>query len=395
MADITAGLPTLRPEEEQARQDRARIAAMRAPLERAMDTGTNALLDVGTMIPRALVGLGNQLIRVPNALGASIPMQRLPGDSAEAIPQFTAFPFLAAGAQTGGATGSFGEPTKPTLPAMTAPVPAAAAAPAAPAPVQTSAAPRTPKSGGTKTAGAMPAGAPAPLVPGETGFFMNDQLVPYGTRFLASGDGTVRQLDGGVGGAGDGMMDGLPGGGKMVNGRFADPRDALEYGFRLQRQMFDYGLDALSRVNGGELGAGSRMRAIASMLGTNNAGQVSVGGANALNSALAAITSAETSAGATMGSAGLHLQGVKLNAEAQKEIHATDSVPLGTAIGVDPVAKMAVPLTTYGRRGLGNAMPTPYDTKPALKPVHGKTYTDANGNSAVYNAKTGSYDPVK
>lgn len=161
MADITAGLPTLRPEEEQARKDRERIQALGKPV-------LNGALDIGTFLPRALVGAGNLLVRGANALGAELPMQRLPGDSPDALPQFRLAPYSAAASAK--PEGSW-EPL-----AMTAPVPGksgtstvsfepAFAPAAALAPVQAAAAPRTPKPAGAKTAASMPAGAPAPLVP--------------------------------------------------------------------------------------------------------------------------------------------------------------------------------------------------------------------------------------
>ena len=165
MADnITTGLPTLSPEEKQAQRDRARIAAMRGPVERALDTGANALFDAGTLLPRALVGLGNQLIRVPNAFGAGIPAQRLPGDAPDALPEFRLAPYSTA-QNTGSVGGSWGPPL-PAAPAA-APVTVAPYSNEArsPAPVPAPIAPRTPKSSGTKTAASMPAGAPAPLVP--------------------------------------------------------------------------------------------------------------------------------------------------------------------------------------------------------------------------------------
>lgn len=286
----------------------------------------------------------------------------------------------------------------PVLPAMSAPAPTAAAktaampatpeAPAAaalPAPVR-AAATGAPKAAGAGTSASMPAGAPAPLVPGETGFFMNDTLVPYGTRFLASGDGTTRQISG-PGGAPGSPMDGLPGGGKMVNGKFVDPRDALEYGFRLQSQYRDESMAQILRLagDGGALGFRAKIGALANAFGGNNFGATSVGGANSLNSAIASITSSEMSSDATRYSADQHLKGVRENVASQNQYHMTDSVPMGTSLQVDPVTKMAVPTTVYGQRPTkAGAMPMPYDNKPAApKPTEGATGTLPDGRRFV------------
>lgn len=299
---------------------------------------------------------------------------------------------------TGGVTGSFGTP----LPAATAPAPAAAA----PAPAATDAPkfdastaavskPRAAAMPKTAAAPVVPNQPAEPLVPGVTGFQVNDgPVVPFGTRFMVSGDGTAQQL-GGAGGAGGGLYDNLPGGGKMVNGRFADPRDALEMGFRLQSQYRDESMRQILALagNGGELGYRARVAALAQAFGQNNFGGAAVSGSNALNQAIAHITGAGIGAGASMygSDAALtgHLAGI---AEQGRQFDITPK-PIGTEVGRDPLTGMGVPLTTYGQlpgapayRGLSTTRPQTYQA--------GKEYTDKAGNRAVYQAD-GTWKPVK
>ena len=381
MADITAGLPTLRPEELQAQQDRARLEALGATIGAGAKRFGAAALDVGSLPVRGILGAANTALRVPNAFGANIPYaadngmlssltpfsDRLDkagvpfGPSAPALPAMTA---PAPAKNTGGATGVFGDPVT---------------AAAAPAPVQVST-PRTPKSGGTKTAGAMPAGAPAPLVPGETGFYMNDQLVPYGTRFDVTG-GVVRQIGGAGGGGAD--LSGLPGGGKMRDGQFVDYRDAVEYGLQAQQRLFDYGRAALGGINGAELGAGSRMRALASMMGTNNGVGNAVSGANQINQAIASITSAETSAGATLGAAG-----IRAESEADRTLELArqfNNTPrsIGQTSVLDSVTGLTTNQTHFGMPAGAEPL-KPIDAAiPKPKPVEGATGTLKDGRRFI------------
>lgn len=380
MADITAGLPTLRPEDIQAQQDRARLEALGSTIGAGAKRLGAAALDIGSLPVRGILGATNTALRVPNAFGAGIPYaadngmlssltpfsDRLDkagvpfGPSAPALPAMTA---PAPAKNAGGATGSFGDPVIAAV---------------APAPVQ-AATPRTPKSGGTKTAGAMPAGAPAPLIPGETGFFMNDQLVPYGTRFLASGDGTVRQLDGG--GAGGSGLAGLPGGGKIVNGRFADPRDALEYGFQLQTQYRNDSMAEILRLagDGGQLGFRAKIGALANAFGGNNFGTNAVSGANSLNSAIASLAGAEAGAGATMGAAQLRHQDAA--ALLTENAYQFDNTPrtVGQTSVTDGLTGLTTNQTTSAMppvRGSGGMPRTIDAAKPKAKPKIGDTFTD-------------------
>lgn len=399
MADITAGLPTLSPEDIQAQQDRARLAALGGTLGAGAQRLGAAFNDIFTMPARAVMGAANTALRVPNAFGAGIPY--IPDNgllssttpysdalTARGVPLAGTLPAMTAPAPTkgGGASGSFEGPVT-VDPTTKAPVPVATAT-------------GTPKSGGTKNPAGMPAGAPAPLVPGVTGFYMNDQLVPYGTMFRASGDGSVQQISGAGGGGGGGaasgskLMANLPGGGAIANGRFVDPRDALEYGFRLQSQYRDDSIRAIldNAGDGSQLGYRARVGALAQAFGANNFGQTSVGGANALNQALAHITGAEIGAGATIGAANIGLKGREAEIAAQRELHGTDSVPTGTVLGSDPLTHMAVPLTTYGQRPTkAGAMPLSY-TEQAPKPKDGATGKTPDGRAVVY--KNGEWQPA-
>jgi hypothetical protein len=131
---------------------------------------------------------------------------------------------------------------------------------------------------------ASPAAAPAAeaLIPGETGFYMGNQLVPYGTRFGMDGAGNVTQLSG-PGGAGP-----APGGGGAAyasGGGLIDPRAYFSEMVRAQMNFADAAADRiLSQAgNGHQLGYSARLRALTSAY-NNGLAQVGQGGANTFNS---------------------------------------------------------------------------------------------------------------
>lgn len=263
------------------------------------------------------------------------------------------------------------------------------------------AAPRSRKSG------AAPAAAPAAgaLVPGETGFYMGDQLVPYGTKFNMSGDGSYSQV--GAGGAGGG---GAGGGGA---GGLIDPRnyfpDVVGQQMRYARMAAD---DILKNAGSGDqLGYSARLRALSAVYLNGLAG-VGQGGANSFNNSAASVMNQNTAAQTSRYTSDNSLKGDLARSAAQRygaelgyESHmdanqvaregqiltAETPVPIGQSM-VPGIGGIPTPVTTYGMRSRNGGMPTPVDNK--AKPQVGKEYTDGKGNRAVYNAD-GSWTAVK
>jgi hypothetical protein len=93
----------------------------------------------------------------------------------------------------------------------------------------------------------------------------------------------------------------LPGGGAIANGRFVDPRDAIEYGYQQQLAYQQASMRNLVAMggNGGAWGYHARMAALAATVGQNNFGQVQGQGVDALNAANAGFGSAQVAAGAS------------------------------------------------------------------------------------------------
>lgn len=419
MADITTGLPRLRPEELQAQQDRARLAALRGPVERVLDAGANAIFDAGTMLPRALVGLGNQLIRVPNAFGVGIPAQRLPGDSPDALPEFKVAPYSTA-QNTGSVGGSWGPPVAaPAKASVVSFEPAFAQASAAgtprptPAPVPVAAAPRTPMSEGTKTAGGMPAGAPAPRIPGETGHYVGDRLVPYGTTM----------------GFGNGGFVGLAGEYRGYN-EAQDPIAMMKRGYDMQLSYLDEvqrKIGAPQYTTGDKVtklvpGWAERAGAISRAAGNPDFTATGMSGANTVNNnqtsahtaavkavtdmygfdqnlagnqvaAAANVEGHRLSAGATAGAAQLGYNANVLRDATENRKLDTDTVQSGGEVQIINGLPVVVPTFT-SRKAIAAGMPTAAEARQSAKRVPGKEYTDGKGNRAIYNTD-GSYTPVK
>lgn len=372
MADITAGLPTLRPDNGPPQN----LFTFRVPgdIQQAFQNGLSYLRG-----PAPAGGAGPSLADLFGARANDIAGMLTPSAGA---PATRAAPAAAASAAPLVTTAQPAPYTQADAAAAAGTGPTTALVQAAPTPAA-----RTPTTGGRANA-SMPASAPAPLVPGETGFYMGDQLVPYGTRFLASGTGGVTQLGGGGGSGGGGVYDNLPGGGKLVGGRFADPRDALEVGFRLQTQYRNESMAEILRQagNGGDLGFRAKIGALAQAFGGNNFGATSVGGANSLNQAIAHIAGAELGANATLGAAQAHAGAT--NAQTLEHAYQFDATPkaVGQTSVEDPLTHLTTNQTSYAMpapRGSGG-QPRVIDTaKPQPKPVEGSTGTLKDGRRFV------------
>ena len=294
-------------------------------------------------------------------------------------------------------------------PAMTPPLPAAAApavAPAANAPTAPLAAtPRfntgagvfgaAPAASRPKRGAAMPAGPAAPLVPGETGYWVTangaSQLVPYANNNIV--------------GSGGGIYDNLPGGGKMVNGQFADARDRLEVSTRLRQQaMSDFGqmlsdtqrsafeyqtadrANQLRQFNSavgspGTPGYIATAQALAHLFNSGGFPAANATGLSSVNSALAHLQASALGAGASEFGAESALQGVFAHVgELGREFN-QGIVPVGSEPVYGPGGFFMGSMPTYGMRGQNGAAPTPIDTaRPKAAPKEGATGT--------YNGKT-------
>lgn len=221
--------------------------------------------------------------------------------------------------------------------------------------------------------------------------------VPAAAAVTGATPQVIRGLPSG-GGVGGGFFDGLPDGGKMVNGKFASPRDALMVGYRMQQAARDSDMAAFSAAagDGGQLGFGARASGLSKAFGANNFAGVGVGGINALNQSIAGVTSAGIGAGAQMYGSDAALTGRM--AEVQQQQYTTETTPVqtGTALTTDPLTGLKVPTPTYSMRPTTRGgMPTPITAQPQTQQrVPGRTYKDSKGNQAVYNTD-GTYTPVK
>lgn len=409
--DLTATLPRLtpRPEDVQAELDRQRLLALGGGAAAGAQRLGAAALDLGTMPARGVMGAANTLIRLPNALGANIPF--IP----ESIAQSGSLtPYSDRLNQAGVPFGPAQQAAATTAPAVTTPAPVAAAAlPVAPqmsapvadtvptaAPVRAAATGgRVSAAGGTGGAGgtarsqtaSMPAGAPAPLIPGETGFYIGDKLVPYGTTLNLSGAGESLPGGGNAGGSAPGIYDNLPGGGKRINGRFVDPRDALEVGFRMQAAYRDDSMRQILALagNGGDLGFRAKISALAQAFGQNNFASVGVGGANALNSAIASLEGAQAGAGATLGAARIRSQDNAANLAEQGYQFDTTPKAVGQTSVTDPLTGLSSNQTSY-------ALPAPRGSGGMPQIVQPEKPKAALTDGTVgYDRKTGKATVVK
>lgn len=362
--DLAQTLPALQPQRFNALPAGAMSPANNAAPDPAA-YGTQ-MSNVGNFFGNALGGLANFVFNKPGGGGVLDPTR-----------------FTAAG------------PTTPIVPTAAAAPAAASTAAAAPA---TSGGPD--RLGGPQTAPASRAatGTPktaraaapqSPLVPGVDGIQMgyNGPVLPWGTTINASGDGSWSVVGGGGGGGG---------GVASPVAQFADPQAALDYGYQLQQRYANWAMGKIleNAGSGSELGYRARIDALARAIGQNAFGGESVGGANALNQAIAHIQSAGLSAAATRYAADRGLAGTLAHVgEQASEFDATPKQE-GTTIINTAFGPMSEPTFGMTQRGGGKA-PTainPERPKPAYKP--GVVYKDANGNQATYNAD-GTFTPVK
>lgn len=299
--------------EQQAEADRAALNAFgQTVLNGGAKLGA-AFNDIVTMPVRGVAGAANTLLRVPNAYGAGIPFIPDNGWLTSMTPYSdrlnASAPLPATGAGAG--RGMVNPPNADTL-AQVEPVQAAAKA--------------TPATQGTKKAGAATPPPPRDgqpmqpaLIPGETGFYVGDQLVPYGTTFRVGGDGGVMQLNnfastpssGGAGGrAPTSAMPAGATGAVPYQDALIDPRAYFREAVAAQMSFAQRAADAiLSQAgSGSDLGYSARLRALSSIF-NNGLAAVGQGGANTFNSATASMANASTSAAASDMASQRHLIG--------------------------------------------------------------------------------------
>lgn len=322
-----------------------------------------AAADLIAMPARAVMGVGNTMLRVPNAFGAGIPYipeEAFGGSSSSLTPYSDRLNASEAKAAQAAAPA----PATAAAPAAAKPAPAAAAAPAAPQ--------YTPERLARAGVGAD-GGQPSPA--------LADRLAnPLPAASVAMG-------------------------GAMPAG-IRDPQAAISAGFDAQAQRaHGFMRDAIDYINGGSdiFDRATRGRAIGNILGAvmgpNNQGATSGQGADAFNNSLAGIQNTNTYANASMHGADSGLIGTLASAQMQaNERHyetATGTVPTGTTVGVDPVTHMGIPLTTYGTRATHpGGMPGPISAQGSQpKFVPGRQYRDGQGNVQMYNAD-GTWSPI-
>jgi hypothetical protein len=144
----------------------------------------------------------------------------------------------------------------------------------------------------------------------------------------------------------------LPGGGTIVNGHFADPRDAIAYGFQ---QQLAYQMASMRNLNamagnGGDLGFHARAAMLAAAVGQNNFGQVQGQGADSLNQAIAGETEAQTNATA---------QETVENTRKEAEEYGVDNTPrpISQHTGYNAYGMPTGSDTLYGTSGAGAVTP--------------------------------------
>lgn len=185
----------------------------------------------------------------------------------------------------------------------------------------------------------------------------------------------------------------------VINGGagMRDPQAAINAGYDTQTARAENFIQqAMSYVNGGSniFERATRGRFINGLLnatvGPNNVGQVQGQGQDVLNSALAGIQSAGLGANASIFGSQAGLAGnAQRVGEANYEFE-NSGQPTGQAVRV--INGIPELVTTYGALP-GSRTRTPISTEPAPVYVVGNTYTDKNGNKAVYQAD-GSWKPA-
>jgi hypothetical protein len=162
--------------------------------------------------------------------------------------------------------------------------------------------------------GPSPAAAPA-LPPANTwaGFAARDNTLfdPFGN------------------GGGGSSLANLPGGGSIVNGHFADPRDAIAYGYQQQLAYQQASMANLMRFagSGSDLGYHARVSALAQAIGLNNFGQMQGMGADALNQSIAGETEAQTNAAASEQVENTRAAAERYATDAGKDVGVVGEVP--------------------------------------------------------------------
>lgn len=407
-------MATLTPE-QQAEADRAAIAAFG---QQVLGVGSKlgaAFNDLVTMPVRGVAGAVNTALRVPNAFGANIPFIPDNGWLSSATPYSDRLPRAAAPAPTATvAPATSGGPDRVGGPQA---MPSAQDPASVVAKASGSAAPK--KGAATTPPPRAPAAAPAAgeLIPGVTGFYMNDQLVPYGARFAVSGGGAPVQLDnfastsGAAGGsAAAGSRAGqvaasmpVAGGAGAIphqNG-LIDPRTYFDAMVKAQMRFADAAAERmLSQAGSGrELGFSAKLRALAAVY-NNGLAQVGQGGANNFNSASASMANTATDAAArrdvsanaligdlaranaTMGAAQIGADAT-LEAEGMRdERHFSTPVIAGQTM-LPGLGGQPVPVPTYAVPQRRGAMPKPV-TQLSTAPKEGDTGKTTAGQSVVY-----------
>jgi hypothetical protein len=123
----------------------------------------------------------------------------------------------------------------------------------------------------------------------------------------------------------------------------------------------------------------TRLRSLMGAFGNMNLAHENVSGTNTINTGRSGLIQ-EGLRGASS------LAQEQLRGQNQIDLHATDSVALGTELAKEPTTGVYVPTTTYGQRPTkAGAMPTPYTSaaKPAAKPVEGATGTTKDGRRFI------------
>ena len=255
----------------------------------------------------------------------------------------------------------------PSVPAVTAAVPAAKPATAPTA--------STPGSG-TPKAAAAPKG-PA-LIPGETGYYNeNNQLVPYGVN-LAAGAGPAP-------GAAGTPLKGLPAG----SANLIDPRSFFPSAVDTQMEYARQAANSILNMagDGSQLGYSARLRALSAIF-NNGLAQTGQSGANTFNSNVAGMVGSQLSADAQRAVAGTQAGIASADRALAREDMMTrfysTPVTVGSELVKDPLTGLSVPRPQYGVPQRGGGFATIGDTGGATKPKEGATGKTPDGRAVVY-----------
>lgn len=275
-----------------------------------------------------------------------------------------------AGTAAGAAAPSIATPATPVTPAVAPLQPAA-----------TPAASRGSRAAGRTAAAAQPAQPEAALNPDD-----------YIGRFMPGFVDNTLLVPGQMGGGGAPSLASLPGGGRSVNGRFVDPRDAVALGYAMQLQYQQASMQNLLNAagSGSDLGYHARVAALAGAFGQNNFAAQQTSGVNTINSALGNIGAAGVGAGSALAVAQEGTRRAELNlAQQESEFQRTPRQIGGETYGVPDGKGGTIPLGQVPTMGLpgapGQGMQplNPQGTR-TPKPREGATGT-YQGRAVVYN----------